>query len=156
MKVSCAAAVVLILMIGSFACSSPNEEHARQQASQDVHNAGKELKKEAKELRQRVDAAVQPDQESASDKMSHAEAEIKSDASRAGVRMDHAALLAKVKASLVSDAGLSTITNVNVQVEGTEVTLTGKVASEDQKRAVERAASQVSGVTRVQNRLTVQ
>ena len=153
----------LVLVIGGIACSSSDQEKAKEQAREDLRKttdeakkAGHEIKEGAKELNRRVAAAVQPDTESASGKLSHAQAQAKNAAANAGVELDHAALLAKVKTKVASDAGLSTITNVNISVAGSVVTLSGTVANENQKKAAEMAASQVDGVTQVQNRLTVQ
>jgi len=153
----------LALVIGGVACSSSDQEKAKEQAREDIRKtgdeakkAGREIKEGAKELSRRADVAVQPDRESASDRISHAEAKARTAASNAGIKLDQAALLAKVKTKLASDAGLSTLTNVNIAVDGSVVTLSGTVANENQKKAAEMAASQVDGVTQVQNRLTVQ
>jgi osmotically-inducible protein OsmY len=156
MKVSVTAILGLVLTNTLTSCTSSDREQAKQQGREDISKARNEIRKDAKELDQKVNAAVQPDQESASDKLSHAKEEIKSDASRAGIKIDQATLLAKVKASLLSNAGLSTLTSVNVQLDGTVVTLSGTVANDNQKRSAGDAASQVSGITRVQNHLTVQ
>ena len=145
-------ALGVVLVFGLAACTSADKERARE----DAKKAGSEIKADAKELSRGVQAAVQPDQESASDKVSHAMAEAKQDASKAGVHLDHAALLAKVKSRLASDAGLSTITNVDVELNGSVVMLAGTVSNEAQKHAAEVAASQVDGVTSVQNHLAVQ
>ena len=106
--------------------------------SSKAKKAGRKIKEDAKDLSHQTQAAVQPDTESASDKMSHA------------------ALLAKVKTKLASDAGLSTLAHVDVTLNGSVVTLSGTVANEDQKKRAEIAASQVDGVTRVRNRLVAQ
>ena len=151
------------LVLGLAGCSSPDQEKAKAQAREDVRKAseeakkaGRELKENARELGRKVDAAVQPDSETASDKMAHAEVKAKDAAARAGVKLEHAALLAKVKARLASEGGLSTLTEMDVTVDGSVVTLTGTVASEDQKKAVETAAAEVDGVTKVRNRLRVE
>jgi osmotically-inducible protein OsmY len=155
--------VELVLVMSLAACSSTERERAKERgdadlrkATEETRKAGKEIKAEAQDLSRRVDASVQPDRVSASEKMSHAEADLKQDASRAGAKLDRAALLAKVKTSLVSDAGLSTLSNVEVEADGSVVTLSGTVANANQKKAAEMAASQVDGVTKVRNRLVVQ
>lgn len=145
-------ALGIALVLGAAGCSSQNQE----QAKEDAKKAGHEIKAEAKELKDGVNAAVKPDSESASDKMAAAGAKAQDAASHAGIKLDHAALLAKVKTKLASEAGLSTLTNIDVTVAGSEVTLSGTVANEDQKKAAEQAASQVDGVTRVHNQLAVQ
>ena len=133
------------------ACNSHNQEQARA----DAHKAGAEIKQDAKELRQKVDAAVKPDSRSASDKLSEGVNKMEKAGSEAGVKLDHAALLAKVKAKLASDAGLDTLSKVDVGVDGSVVILSGTVSSEDQKKAAEQAASQVPGVDQVRNSLVV-
>lgn len=133
------------------ACSSQDQERAKADARQ----ASAKVQKGVKELGRNVDAAVKPDQEKASDKVSAGTDQVKEAMSKAGVKLDHAALLAKVKAKLASDAGLSTLTKVDVSVDGTEVTLSGSVSSEEQKKVVEKAASQVDGITRVNNALVI-
>jgi osmotically-inducible protein OsmY len=146
------AAVGIFLIIGLAGCSSPDREQAKEQARSDV----RKVKADAKELGNRIDAAVKPDSESASQKLAAAGNQAQAAASKAGNKLDHAALLAQVKTKLVSDVGLSTIANVDVSLNGSVVTLSGTVANADQKTAAEKAAAQVDGVTLVQNRLTVQ
>ncbi len=101
-------------------------------------------------------AAVPPGNESASGRMADAEEKARDAASRAGVRLDHAAILARVKAKLASDAGLATLKTVDVTVTGTVVTLSGTVGNEYQKKAALIAASQVDGVTRVLDEIAIQ
>jgi len=156
------ATLQLILVFGLVACSSSDQEKAKEQAhedgrkaSEEAKKAGQEIKKEAKELSSQVSAAVRPGG-AASEGVAHAEEGAKDAAARANVHLDHAALLARVKAKLASDAGLATLKNVNVRVTGTVVTLSGTVANEYQKKAAAIAASQVEGVTRVQDRIAVQ
>jgi hyperosmotically inducible periplasmic protein len=154
---------IFALTIGLVGCSSSDQEQAKKQAREDAHEAadeakraGHEIKEGAKELNRRAKDAMQPDSQSASDKMSQAEAKAKDAAAHAGVKLDHAALLAKVKTSLASNAGLSTVTSVDVTVDGSVVTLSGTVPTDNQKKAAEMAASQVDGVTQVHNNLTLQ
>lgn len=150
------------LVVGTTGCSTQNQEKAKAEVKEDAHKtseeakkAGHEIKEDAKELSQRVDAAVKPDSESASDKLSKGSDKMKDAASHAGVKLDHAALLAKVKTKLASDAGLSTLANVNVEEDGGVISLSGTVATEEQKKAAEVSAGQVTGVVRVHNNLTV-
>jgi osmotically-inducible protein OsmY len=63
--------------------------------------------------------------------------------------------MAKVKAKLASDVGLSTVTTVDVRTTGDVVTLRGTVSTLEQKQHAEQAALQVAGVRRVVNELTV-
>jgi osmotically-inducible protein OsmY len=141
----------LTLFLGLVGCSSSDQRKANEQAheagrevSDEAKKAGREIKKDAKELGQKVDAAVGPEGGTASEKMAHVDA-----------KLDRAALVGKVKAKLAADAGLSTLANVEVVVNGGIVTLTGTAASEDQRKSAELAASQVDGVTKVRNHIAV-
>lgn len=151
------------LVLGTAGCSSRDQEKTKEEVREDAHKtaedakkAGREIKQDAKDLSQRVSAAVQPDSRSASDKFEAGTDRMKVAAAKAGVKLDHAALLAEVKTKLASDAGLSTLTRVDVALHGSEVTLSGTVATEEQKKAAELAAAQVHGVTHVHNALIVQ
>ncbi len=150
------------MVIGLAGCSTHDQERAKQEgredarkASDEVKKAGGEIKAAAKDLSHKVDDAIQPGGEPASEKMSQAELKMKKAAARAGTKVDHAALLAEVKTKLASDAGLSTLSNVDVSVVGSVVTLSGSAGSQDQKQAAGTAASQVEGVTEVRNQLRV-
>jgi osmotically-inducible protein OsmY len=88
-------------------------------------------------------------------KLKQGTAELRDAGAKAGVKLDQASLIAKVKAKLANDVGLSTATAVEVDARGRVVTLRGTVASEDQKQRAERAARQVDGVTTVLNELRV-
>ncbi len=152
------------LVFGLVACSSSDREKAReearrdgQKASEEARKAAREIKNEAKDLKSQVGGtAGRPGDGSASDQMSQAGDKAKDAASRAEVHLDHAALLARVKTKLASDAGLATLKNIDVTAAGSVVTLSGTVANEYQKRAAVIAASQVEGVTRVEDRIAVQ
>ncbi len=141
--------IALALLLA--ACSS----HSQEQAREDARKAGADIKADARELRQKVDAAVKPDSQSASDKMSEGVNKMEQAGAQAAVKFDRAALLAQVKTKLASDAGLDTLSKVDVTIKGTVVTLSGTVSSQEQKKAAEQAASQVDGVTAVHNRLVV-
>lgn len=55
---------------------------------------------------------------------------------------------------LTDDSALDA-TNINVQIQGNEVVLTGTVNSRDQKRRAEDVVESISGVRNVENRLKV-
>lgn len=122
-------------------CSNTQQERAREradQARQEARKLGNEAKHEAHQLNRQVDSAL------------------KSPESRqAAQKLDRAALVAKVKAKLATDVGLSTVTSVDVDATGHVVTLRGTVSSPEQKRQAERAVAQLNGVTRVVNELQV-
>jgi Cu-Zn family superoxide dismutase len=66
-----------------------------------------------------------------------------------------AATTAAVKAKLASDVRLTTLTNLDVTTDNGNVSLNGKVESEEVKRLSEESARSVSGVARVINNLQV-
>jgi len=128
------------LLLVSTGCDRSTQDKARErqaEAERKLRKLGSDAKQRAKELDHNIKDAVQPDREHAAEKL------------------DNAALLAKVKARLASDIGVATLSNVNVDTRGSVVTLRGTVASDGQRQAAERAASQVSGVTSVVNDLKV-
>src|SRR5687767_1062191 len=67
-----------------------------------------------------------------------------------------AALTTKVKSALAADAGMRTMTGINVDSEDGVVTLKGKVDSADAKKKAEAIAKKVDGVKRVKNELKVE
>jgi hyperosmotically inducible periplasmic protein len=67
-----------------------------------------------------------------------------------------AALTTKVKSALASDAGLSTMTSIDVDSKDGVVTLKGKVDSADMKKKAGDVAKKVSGVKSVKNELKVE
>lgn len=128
---------LLLVLTG---CDRSTQDKARErqaEAERKIRKLGSEAKQRARELDHNIKDAVQPDRDHAAEKL------------------DNAALLAKVKAKLASDIGVATLNNVNVDISGSVVTLRGTVASDTQRQAAQRAASQVSGVTNVVNELKV-
>lgn len=67
-----------------------------------------------------------------------------------------AALTTKVKTALAKDAGLGTMTNIDVDSADGVVTLKGKVDSAEMKKKAEAVAKKVEGVKRVKNELRVE
>lgn len=138
----CAAALTFLL-----GCSKSDQAKAKQ---------------EARDLRHKIDQAVNSggpagagSTQSAQEKLRKGGEELRVAGEKAGVKLDHAAMIAKVKAKLVSDVGLSTATSINVDTHGSTVVLTGTVSSEDQKRQAEESARQLDGVAKVVNNLSV-
>ena len=64
----------------------------------------------------------------------------------------NAGLTGKVKSALANDVGLKTLT-INVDSEGSTVTLKGTVDSADTKSRAEQVAKKVTGVKTVKNEL---
>jgi hyperosmotically inducible protein len=67
-----------------------------------------------------------------------------------------ATLTTKVKTALASDAGLKTMTNIDVDSNDGVVTLKGKVDSADAKKKAGEIAKKVDGVKSVKNQLRVE
>jgi hyperosmotically inducible protein len=81
---------------------------------------------------------------------------------RAGNRQDvsrsaaDATLTGKVKTALASDAGLRTVTDIDVDSADSVMTLKNKVDSADMKKKAEEIAKKVDGVKSVKNQLRVE
>jgi osmotically-inducible protein OsmY len=73
----------------------------------------------------------------------------------AGQYVDDSTITASVKAKLVGDK-LANFTRVDVDTTNKVVSLNGVVETPDQKTRAEQLAMQVSGVSRVENRLQIQ
>ena len=164
---ACGCLYVSLFLIG---CSKTDQERAREKATEaqqksrtEAEKLGREAKEGARNLNRRIDsalkgrpAAVQDAGNQAGEKLDHATQVAKTEGERATRKLSRAAMIAKVKGRLVSDVGLSTASNVEVGVVGGTVTLAGTVSSEEQKTQAERSVSQIDGVEKVINRLTVQ
>jgi hyperosmotically inducible protein len=70
--------------------------------------------------------------------------------------MSNAALTTKVKTALASDAGLKTMTGIDVDSDEGVVTLKGRVDTADAKKKAEEIAKKVDGVKSVKNELKVE
>ncbi len=157
------------------ACSQSNKETERQRAAEakektrraterareETKKLGQELKQEARDLDRNVNRALQGTGPQgggtgqADEKLRDGGEKLREAGNRAGDKLDHAAMIAKVKAKLATDVGLSTVTGVDVDATGQVVTLRGTVSSEEQKQQAEQAVKQLSGVTTVINNLRV-
>jgi len=80
----------------------------------------------------------------------------KSTTSEIGQYSKDATLTTKVKSALAADVGLKTLTGINVDSEGTVVTLKGHVDTDTNKRRAEQVARGVDGVSTVKNELTIE
>src|SRR5579875_1983735 len=126
-------ALCLAVFAGCAACSKTDKEKADERAErakeksrdeahrlgQDAHKLGQEARADAKSLGRKIDQALNSTgrassgpSESASEKLRRGTADLRVEGEKAGVKLDRAAMVAKVKAKLASDVGLSTITNV--------------------------------------------
>ena len=73
----------------------------------------------------------------------------------AGVAIDDATITTKVKYELADDVKFSTLKTVQVDTNRGEVTLTGKVHTQEQKEHAGLVADKVDGVVKVHNMLSV-
>ena len=105
-----------------------------------VRHAARETRAEAKEraveVRERAAESVQ------------------AAASRAEDAVSTMTLTSKIKAKMALDDEVNA-SDVNVDTEGSVVTLTGRVGSRDEQRRAVRIATETAGVTRVVNQLRV-
>jgi hyperosmotically inducible protein len=156
-------------------CSQSDQETARQREAEarakaqraadrvnrDAKKLGSEVKQDARLASEKIGNALNnssPERSGASqaeDKIARGSHDLRVETDKAGVKLDHAAVIAKVKARLATDVGLSTVTGVDVDTTGQIVTLRGTVGSVQQKQQAEQAALQVSGVTKVIDDLQV-
>jgi hyperosmotically inducible periplasmic protein len=100
--------------------------------------------------------------EAVRDKVDTAKDKLPSAEERAGNRREvsksaaGAALTTKVKSALAADAGLRTVTSIDVDSADGVVTLKGRVDSADMKKKAEAIAKKVDGVKSVKNELKVE
>lgn len=73
----------------------------------------------------------------------------------AGVVIDDATITTKVKYDLAADVKFSTLKTVQVETSKGEVTLTGKVRTQEEKEQAGLVADKVDGVAKVNNMLSV-
>ena len=130
------------------ACSHGDREKLHDKASNLAHEAKQQAHQVASDIKTN-------DSAQAEEKLHRGEQDLKKAGAEASVKLAHAALEAKVKARLANDLGASSLTNISVAAADGEVTLTGHVASTDQKTAAGNAAAAVPGVAKVRNDLTI-
>ena len=152
----------------SLACSTSDRDRAREKADearqktkQEARKLTAEIKQDARALNQKMGQAMnQPVRSNgtseAEEKLRRGGEHLRAAGGQAAVKLDHAATIAKVKAQLAKDLGLSTVTGIDVDATGPVVTLRGSVSSPEQKERAEQAALQVNGVTKVVNELQIQ
>ena len=175
MKRRCGLMVCALLLGLSASCSKSDQEKAHERAEearakarrdaerarQEARKLGHEMKDEANSLSRKVDRAVQKGEssgstETAGQKIDQAQEQLRNAGKEAAVKLDRAGMIAKVKARLAADVGVSTAARVDVDAAGQTITLRGTVASEDDKEKAESAARQVDGVSKVVNLIEVQ
>jgi osmotically-inducible protein OsmY len=167
----CATAIFALFL----ACTNSDQERVREKAAeakqkarreaerarQELQKLGQQAKREAKKLNENVSEAMRHGEPTArgtaapDQKLHNAGQELRSAGKQAAVKLDRGAMIAKVKAKLATDVGLSAAASVDVDTNGHVVTLRGTVPAEEKKQEAERAAAEVNGVTKVVNLLEV-
>lgn len=158
-----------MLMMLALGCSQSDQEKARERAAEAQRKARQEaraLAHDAKHAARSLDRQIHQAMngngsgpasgDDAGAKLRRGGDDLRAAGSQASVKIDHAAMIAKIKAKLVNDVGLSTVTRIEVNDNGQVVTLRGTVDSPEQKTQAEHAVLQVDGVTKVVNELQVQ
>ncbi len=125
--------------------------HGAQEVGKEVapvaRDAGRQLAQGAREAGQKLGPAARE----AGQQLQQAGHEV---GQRMGPALSDAALTASVKAKLIANSQLNGI-QIGVDTTAGEVTLSGKVATPEQKAAAEKIALQTDGVRRVINNLQV-
>lgn len=155
------AAILAVLTACSHSDRAQAEQKAaaaRQKAKQEAkrlgdsaRKLGREARLEARELNQKMDQAVdgKPNASGgtseAEEKLRRGEQELREAGGKAVVKLSAAATVARVKAKLAQELGVSSATDINVDARGPVVTLRGTVVSDEQKRQASEAAREVDG-----------
>lgn len=153
-------------LAGLLGCSQNQQDQAKERADtaahkvdQDLHRLGQDMRQDAKQAQAELQKGMNGNTSSSAEaraKLNQAGAEADQAAHMAARKLDRATIIARVKAKLASDAGLSAMSSVGVDVNsGGVVTLHGAVDSPEQKRLALQAASRVDGVTQVRDEITV-
>lgn len=125
--------LMLACAIALAACDKPNS----------AENAGREAGKEIDRAAEKVDQ-----------KLDDAGKKLSETGTKTGNAIEDAAITTKVKSAILAEPGLKVL-EINVDTVGEVVTLTGTVDSQASADKANQIASAVSGVKRVENRLTV-
>ncbi|MBV9761791.1 MAG: BON domain-containing protein [Acidobacteriaceae bacterium] len=158
-----------VLVLATLGCTQSDQdkararaEEARRKARQDAHALARDAKQAARSLDNQIHRAMNGNQsgagatDSADAKLRRGGDDLRAAGSQASVRIDHAAMIAKIKAKLANDVGLSTVAHIDVDESGRVVTLRGTVDSPEQRAQAEHAVMQVDGVSKVVNDLKIQ
>jgi hypothetical protein len=163
MKLGLIVSTCLISLVLCSACDRRDKREAErkaEQAGEKARELGKKAEEKAKDLGRDIQTSVDSNVHSnnaqeAKAKLKEGGRELEGAGASAARNLDRATLIAKVKARLAADAGLTTATNVDIELDGQVVTLNGTVDSQAQKTQAETAAAKVPGVRKVVNNLTV-
>lgn len=156
---------ILSLLISS-GCQRSDEEAARERgerfkakaeaAARQLERDGKELAAKANEKARelRATGGSSPG-DSPADKLKRGAAELNREGKQAGAKLSQVGQSAKVKYNLSTALGIGAVSKIEVDSNGSTVTLRGSVPNADQRAEAERVALSTSGVTKVVNELRV-
>lgn len=156
-----------VTMLISSGCQQSDREAVRDRAerfkvkaeaaARKVEHDGRVLGAKATEKAREVGASARsnPDN-SPEDKVKRGAAELKREGKEAGARLSQLSQSAKVKYNLSTALGIGAVSKIQVDSDGSIVTLRGDVPRADDKVQAERVAQSTSGVTKVVNELRVQ
>ena len=118
--------LIAVLALVPGGCASRNTNEAANNASRKVSEAANTVANKTSEIAQNVNRSVGP-------------------------ALNDATITARIKAKLLADK----VTGTNVDTTGGAVTITGAVASDEQKALAEKHARETDGVRSVKNELMV-
>jgi len=155
--------VLIIATCVLIGCSHNDRNRAREQgerAKEKAHQLADELRHDAHRAKESARRALESSGGSGSvqspeAKIREGTQELRAAGGRAAEKLDEAGTIAQTKARLAQAVGMSSITDVQVSLEGSTIILKGSVPTEQDKNEAEKAAAQTSGVSRVVNRLRI-
>jgi hyperosmotically inducible protein len=141
--------LILLLLVGAAAVGAYNYSNGRDILSVPSTSAIKDS------VRDTVQDSVQSAaRQTRAEIKEHASESVHSAVNRAEEAVTEATLTSKIKAKMALD-DLVKASNISVRTEGSVVTLSGTVASNDEQKRAVRIASETTGVTKVVNHLKV-
>jgi len=139
--------LLLLVVVGGVAVGAYNYSNGR-----DVFSLpGTSARALKSTVRETVSSTVR---EARAEVKEHATVGVHTAVNRAEEAVGSAALTSKIKAKMALD-DLVKASDINVDTDGSVVTLTGTVASKDEQRRAVRIATETAGVTKVVNHLRV-
>jgi len=138
--------LLLLIVVGGVAVGAYNYSNGRDVFSLPGTSARALIKNTVRET---VGSTVR---EARAEVKEHASAGVHTAVNRAEEAVGSAALTSKIKAKMALD-DLVKASDINVDTDGSTVTLTGTVTSKDEQRRAVRIATETAGVTKVVNHL---
>ena len=166
MKTTVPAFFAILSLLLSSACQRSDQETARERgerfkakaeaAARKLERDGKELAAKASEKARELRADSNSEGgDSPKEKLKRGAAELHREGKEAGTKLSQMGQSAKVKYNLSTVLGIGAVSNIEVDSNGSTVTLRGSVPSADGRAEAERVALSTSGVTKVVNELRV-